>query len=405
MKLNPKQINSLPEGSHADGGGLCLIVTDDSRDYCFRFTAPDGQRTKMKIAAASDITLSEAREKALAYRLLLRDGIDPRAKKRLDATGSKTFRKFAEENIANWSQGLHEDEPNAWRRALDAVPTLHDMQLHEITSDHVLAALKPIWAVKPNKGSRIRQRLEKVFGAAKALKLRTGDNPAMWRDNLKHLLVSPRKAHNKKPHRSLPYQQLPKLMVALRFDVATSARCVELGILCCLRSQEVRFAEWTEFDFDNKTWRIPGRKMKIKKDKDGNWLDHVVPLSDEATALVQSMPHKGRYVFASDQSEEHAPYRPNALTGVIARTGYKCTMHGMRSTFRNWAGEDVKGNWHRDVIEFCIAHRIGDAAEHAYWTAEMIERRRALMEAWAKYAYSDRGEPPARKKPDLKLVA
>jgi len=405
VKLNPKQINSRQDGAYADGGGLYLQVKGAARDYTFRFTAPDGKRAVMKIAATSEISLSEARERALSYRLMVRDGIDPRARKRLAATGGKTVKTFIEENINNWSAGLNPEEPRVWARVLKAVPSLQNMHLHEVTTEHVLAALKPIWAVRPRKGGEVRRRLEKVFGAAKALKLRTGDNPAMWRDNLKYLLVSPRKAHNKRPHRSLPYKNMPALMAALRFDISTAARCVEFGVLTCGRSQEIRLAEWSEVDFDKATWRIPGAKMKIKKDENGNWLDHLVPLSKPAIALLQSLPRKGRYIFPSDAMDEHTHYLPGALVNAVARTSYKFTMHGMRASFRNWAGEDVAGNWQHDVIEFCLAHRIGDEAEHAYWTGDMIERRRILMEAWATYACSSRGTPPTRKQPNLKLVA
>ncbi len=406
VPLNPNQVKSLQPGAHADGGGLYLIVREGGdRAWAFRFTALDGKRAQMEFAKPGDrdegdkLTLSGAREQAREYRVgLKRDGIDPRHKKRLATSGDKTFKEFADEQYPDWCKGLNPEEEKAWRRALADLPTLHNLKLHEIETPHVLAALKPIWTVKPVTASRTRQRIERVLDAAKALKYRTGDNPAMWRGNLKHLLPSPRKLHRKKGHASVVYSKAPAVMTALRYDPGTVARCVEVGILTVARSKEIRLMEWTELDFDAKTWRCPAHKMKMKK-------DHLVPLSDQAIAIIMSMPRTGRYVFPSDHVEEHAPFLPNALTGSIQRAGFKGTMHGMRTSFRNWGGESVEHNFRREVIEHCLAHREGDETERSYWTGEMIERRRIALQAWADYIKPVADAKPKAKKPSLTLVA
>jgi len=408
VPINPNQVKSLPCGAHADGGGLYLVVREGGdRAWAFRFTGHDGKRAQMEFAKPGDrdegdkLTLSGAREQAREYRVgLKRDGIDPRHKKRLATSGDKTFKEFADEQYPDWCKGLNPEEEKAWRRAIDDLPTLHKLKLHEIDTPQVLAALKPIWTVKPVTASRTRQRIERVLDAAKALKYRTGDNPAMWRGNLKHLLPSPRKLHTKKGHVSLAYRKAPALMVGLRYDTGTVARCVEVGILTVARSQEIRLMEWSELDLIAKTWLSPAHKMKMKK-------DHLVPLSDQAVELINSMPRVGCYVFPSDHADEHTPFLPNALTECIKRDGFKVTMHGMRTSFRNWGGESVEHNFRREVIEHCLAHREGDETERSYWTGEMIERRRIVLQAWADYVkpVSMHDAKPKAKNPALTLVA
>jgi integrase len=405
MALNSNQVKSKQPGIHGDGGGLYLVVRDSSeRVWAFRFTALDGKRAQMEFAKVGDrdspsgdvLTLSSAREKAREYRVgLRRNGEDPRVKKRVALQGGKTFKEFAEEQYPIWCKGQHKDAEKAWARSIASVSSLHNLRLGEIDTEHVLAALKPIWTEKPVTASITRQRIERVLQAAKALKLRSGDNPALWRGNLKFLLPSPRKLHRKKGHASVPYAKMSDLMTALRYESGNVGRCVEVAILTCARSQEIRLMEWDEIDFDNKTWLVPAEKMKIKGEHEAK--PHLVPLSDQALDIIKSMPRDGRYVFPSDQAEEHQPFFPNALTNCIKRCGFKATMHGCRTTFRNWGGESREHNFRREVLEHCLAHRVGDESEKSYWTGEMVERRRTVLQAWADYIRRN-------KKPPLELV-
>ena len=417
MAVNSNQVKSLQAGAHADGGGLYLIVRESGdRVWAFRFTDRDGKRAQMEFASVGDrdsasgdvLTLSSAREKARDYKVALkREGIDPRIKKRTTAQGSKTFKEFAEEQYPAWCQGLSEEELKQWRRSIRDVPSLHDKKLPEITTEHVLEALKPIWNLKPITASRTRQRIERLMDAAKVLKLRSGENPATWRGNLKHLLPSPRKLNRKKGHRSAPYTKMPQMMTGLRYDPGNAARCAEVGILTVSRSQEIRLIEWTELDFEAKTWLVPAEKMKIKGELEPK--PHLVPLPDQAIEIIQSMPRRGNYVFPSDHAEEHQPFRANALVGAIERTAVKSTMHGCRTSFRNWGADNKEHNFRREVLEFCLSHRVSDEAELSYWDSEMIARRREALQAWADFIKPGKktlGEqPPERKRPKLKLVA
>jgi len=407
MPLNSSQVKSLKHGVYADGDGLYLLVRDSGeRVWAFRFTSPDGKRAQMEFAKAGErdsadkatLTLATARGIARDYKVALkRHGTDPRVKRQISANSDLTFKQFADEQYPEWCKGLSPEEEKAWKRSIADVESLHAMKLHEIDTPHVLAALKPIWTVKPTTASRTRQRIERVLDAAKALKLRSGDNPAIWRGNLKHLLPSPRKLHHKQGHASLAYSKAPALMQGLALDGAVVARCVEVGILTVARSQEIRTMEWKEIDFEAKTWRCPARKMKMKK-------DHLVPLSEQAVEIIRSMPRKGRFVFPSDHAEEHATFLPNALTECIKRDGFNVTMHGMRTTFRNWGGESVEHNFRREVVEHCLAHREGDETEKSFWTGEMIERRRVVLQAWADYV-KPYTKAAKSKKPSLTLVA
>ncbi|RXH05202.1 tyrosine-type recombinase/integrase [Bradyrhizobium vignae] len=369
MALNSSQVKSKQPGAHADGGGLYLIVRDTGeRVWGFRFTAPDGKRAMMEFGTVGDkpgeLTLTAARDQAREYRLALKkDGVDPRHKKQLAAKGDVTFESYWRAKAAEWLRGRSErdEEVLAWTRSLRDLSKLHDKKLHEIDTTHVVEALKLIWWKKPVSAGRTRERLERVLSAAKVEKHRTGENPAAWRDNLKHLLPSPRKLNRKKGHASINYERAPALMAALAYDPYPVARCVEVGILCCSRSQEIRLMEWDELNFAKRTWLIPAEKMKIKGEADPK--PHLVPLTDAAIAIIQSMPRVGRYVFPSNHADEHQPFRANALVGAIKRAGFAATMHGMRTTFRNWGADDREHNFRREVLEFCLSHRVGDEAE------------------------------------------
>ena len=419
MALNSNQVKSRQAGMHADGGGLYLVVRNSGeRLWAFRFTDLEGKRAQMEFARVGDrdspardvLTLSSARDEARAFKVALkRSGIDPRTKKRLNTTGCKTVLEFANEHYPIFCVGLNPEEPKQWQRAIRDMAELHKLKVADVTTEHARDALAKIWTEKPVTANRVRQRFERLFDAAKALKLRSGDNPFVWRGNLKHLLRQPtgkRGLHRKKHYTALDYAKAPALMTALRFDTGNAARCVEVGILTVSRSQEIRKMEWSELDFDAKTWRIPADKMKIKQDETGEAMDHVVPLSDQAIEIIKSMPRTGKYVFPSDakQQDEHAPFLANALVGAINRAGFKVTMHGMRSTFRNWGGDNKNHNFAREVLEHCLAHREGDRSERSYWTSDMIERRRVALQAWADYL-----KPPkpkaAEKRPSLTLVA
>ena len=194
-------------------------ATSGERVWAFRFTAPDGKRAQMEFAKVGDrdegdrMTLSKARETARDYKVALkRHGTDPRIKRKLEIKGGTTFKEYAEKTYPGWCVGKNKDEEKAWGRSMRDVPSLHALKLHEIDTPHVIDALKPIWWQKPITADRTRQRIEKLLDAAKVEKLRSGENPAAWRGNLKFVLPSARKLNKKKGHASVPYAKAPALM-------------------------------------------------------------------------------------------------------------------------------------------------------------------------------------------------
>lgn len=154
---------------------LSMVRETGDRAWAFRFTAPDGKRAQMEFGKLRDYTLSEARDKAREYRLALKAGTDPRAKKILDQQGNTTFKEFAEAHYPDWCKDCSPEEEKQWKRSIADMHPLHERKVHEITTTHVLEALKTIWFVKPITADRIRRRLERLFDAAKALKLRVGE--------------------------------------------------------------------------------------------------------------------------------------------------------------------------------------------------------------------------------------
>ena len=194
--------------------------------------------------------------------------------------------------------------------------------------------------------------------------------------NLKSSAVRPQAQQEEGP-RLDPLQQGSDGDDRLRYDVGNSARCVEVGILTCARSQEVRWMEWDELDFDKKTWLIPGAKMKIKGEQ--QTASRIWCRSRSGRRDHRRQPRVGKYVFPSDAKQMATivtTFPPNALTSCLRRiTDATITMHGMRTTFRNWGADSREHNFRREVLEFCLSHRVGDEAEQSYWTSDMLDRR------------------------------
>jgi integrase len=291
-----------------------------------------------------------------------------------------TFGSFADDYIASveggWRNAVHRTQ---WRNSLrDHAGSLRDLPIGEVSTEHVLDVLNPIWLTKAETASRVRGRIEKILAAAKARGLRSRDsaNPATWRGHLDVLL--PRQSKLARGHHAaLPWQDAPAFMAALRTRSALAARCLEFTILTAARSGEALVATWGEIDAKAKIWTVPAERMKAG-------VQHVVPLSDAALAVIEALrpenPGGGDRVFAIAGAA-----RSNmAMAMLLRRMGRTdVTVHGFRSTFRDWAGDGT--NFPRELIEQALAHTIQNKAERAYRRGTAIERRRELMEAWATY--------------------
>jgi integrase len=331
------------------------------------------------------LTLAEAREKAREASRLRLEGIDPiaakhaqRAAAAVAAASAMTFRQCAEgfikDNEASWTNAKHRLE---WERSLAryVLPTLGNLPVAAIDTPLVLKVIKPLWERVPETASRVRGRIENVLGWATVHHYRGGDNPARWNGLLEHALPTVVKGEH---HAAMAYAEVPAFMAKLREQSSVPARCLELIVLTGVRLDEAREATWHEIDFDNRVWMIPAARMK-KSDR-----DHRVPLSAAAIAVLEDMHaiRQSDYVFpGSYHGKAIGKNMPLRLLNQI--TGTSATVHGFRSSFRDWAAE--RTSFPREVAEMALAHAIPNAVEAAYRRGDLFEKRRRLVDAWADY--------------------
>ena len=370
---------------YADGGSLYLrIAPGGSKQYVFRYIR-DGRLHDMGIGPTHTLILVEARERATEARKLLLDGIDPLQAKRArfaalraaDAS-AVTFRQCAEDfikaNEVKWTNAQHRREWS-WSLRKYVYPILGSMPVAAIDTPLVLRVLKPIWQKTPESASRIRGRIENVLGWATVHHYRSGDNPARWNGLLEHALPSVVKGDH---HAALPYTEVPAFLAKLRQQTGVTAKCLEYIVLTAVRLGEAQKATWSEIDLDNRVWVIPGARMKSGK-------EHRVPLSPAALAILKDI-HEVRhsdYIFpGSRRGYAMGKNQPGKLMKKLMGDA-EMTVHGFRSSFRDWAAE--RTNFPREVAEMALAHAIPNAVEAAYRRGDLFEKRRRLMDAWAAY--------------------
>lgn len=252
-------------------------------------------------------------------------------------------------------------------------PVLGRLGVDEITTEHVLAVLKPIWVTKPETAIQVRGRIEQVLDYAKVLGHFAGENPARWRGHLDHLLPSRAKVAPVQHHRALHYRDMPAFMDALRQQQNTAAKRLEFTILCACRSGEALGAVWNEINWETGTWIIPASRTKQGR-------EHRVSLNESAIRLLRSLPSDGEYVFPGWYG---GPQSHATLRALLKRINAATSVHGFRASFSTWARECT--SFPREIVEAALGHAVGDAVERAYQRGDALERRRELMEAWARH--------------------
>ena len=376
-RLTARKVTTAKPGKHSDGGNLYLIVTrTGSRKWVLRFTWR-GRAKEMGLGTPATVSLADAREKAATARLKIDQGLNP-IDERKRTSGVPTFGQMADQVREILSAGFRNETHKAqWKSSLAtyAAP-LRAKPVDTVTTDDVLAVLKPIWTTKPETASRLRGRIEKVLDAAKAKGFRQGENPALWRSHLDHLL--PRRSKLARGHHAaMPYDEVAAFVAGLRRREALAALTLELCILTAARSGEILRMRWDEVDLDKKIWSVPAHRMKAGR-------EHRVPLSQRATDILVRL-SEGRsadFVFPGQRRDK--PLSKMAMEMMLRRMKIEnATVHGFRSSFRDWAGNET--DYPRELIETALAHVIGDKAEQAYRRSDALEKRRQLMEAWAAY--------------------
>lgn len=390
-ELSPIQIARIADqGLHFVGvvTGLALQVRGNSRSWILRVRIV-GKTRDIGLGGYPDVSLAMAREKARALREQIRQGIDPleerRAKRvalRIEQGRRITFADAAGSFIATkkheWSNAKSSQQ---WENTLQtyAFPVIGSLYLKEIELGQVLKVLEPIWTTKTETASRLRGRIESILDWAKVHGYREGENPARWKGNLDKVLSAPGKTKQPKHHAALRYDEIGSFMGQLRARAGTAAVALQFCILTAARSGEVRGATWGEIDLGKCEWTIPAGRMKAGK-------EHRVPLSPQAIQLLKSQPKGG-----TDDPIFKAPrggmLSDMTLTAVLKRMGIQVTVHGFRSTFRDWAGETT--SFPREVIEHALAHQLKDKAEAAYARGTLMGKRRKLMETWGNYCNHD----------------
>lgn len=374
-------------GLYSDGGGLYLQVTKNLvKSWLFRYMRT-GVRRGMGLGPVHTVTLAEAREKAYACRRMLIEGIDPlEAKKakhraeRRERMKSLLFRDCANQYIeAHRKSWKNEKHAAQWGSTIEtyANPIIGNLMVAEIDTDEIMRVLEPIWAEKTETATRLRGRIESILAWATVRGFRTGLNPARWKGHLDHLLAKPSRLRKTNHHAALPYAEAAAFMKMLRQQDGNAALALQLVILTASRTNEVIAARKSEFDLPAKIWIIPAERMKARR-------EHRVPLSTAALALVKPLIDTGAGEFLFPASKENKHLSNMAMLQLLKRMKREdLTVHGFRSTFKDWARETT--DYAREVSEAALAHIIGDQTEAAYARGDLFAKRAGLMQDWSDY--------------------
>lgn len=382
--------------------GLVLQITPNGgRTWLLRVQV-GAKRREIGLGGFPEVTLAMARDRAREAKDKIRQGIDPveeRKAARAALTAAQhrglpfadAVDRYLASELEEFKNAKHRQQ---WRNTLEsyALPQLGAMLVQDIGTADVLRVLEPIWQSKTETASRLRGRIEAVLSWATVAGHRTGDNPARWAGNLKELLPAPTKVAKVSNHPAVQIDDAPRWFAALRQRDGMGARALEFAALTAARSQEVRGALWEEIDLDAGLWVVPAVRMKMDR-------EHRVPLSPDAVSLLKSFPRfEGNpLVFPAARGGElsdmtlsaamkrlHQADVDAAGPGFVDRVSKRPAVpHGLRSTFRDWVAERTQ--FSGDMAEVALAHRVANAVEASYRRGDMVEKRRAMMAAWAEF--------------------
>ena len=377
-----KNVSKAGRYTDSETKGLNLQVKPSLQKYwAFRFLFENG-RYDLSLGAYPEISLKEARKRAIEARNKLNQGINPKPEKKPLIEPAKavarlpTFKEYAlachELKSLEWINKKHS---NQWINTLRdyAFKEIGDLPINEVDTEHILKILEPIWTTKTETASRLRARIEWVLASATTRKLRSGLNPALWRGHLETILQKPSKVTPVKHHKALPYKELPTFIKELKECDSVTALALEFLILNANRTGEVRFGLRQEVVDD--LWIIPAERMKIKK-------EHRVPLgkrSLEILAVARAIDPESIYLFSNSQK----PLNNVAMANLVKKLKRSVTVHGFRSAFRDWVAEETDHS--HEVAEKALAHTVANQVEAAYRRGDLLERRKRLSADWESY--------------------
>nr|WP_034339668.1 site-specific integrase [Herbaspirillum sp. B39] len=376
-------------GLYSDGGGLYLQITKAGvKSWLFRYMR-SGKARGMGLGPLHTVSLAEARIKALEQRRKLLDEIDPldekiakKAATRIEVANVRTFDECADAYIqahrAGWKNAKHAEQ---WVNTLATYvgPVFGNFAVGSVNTALVMKVLEPIWGVKSETASRLRGRIESILDWATVRGYRTGENPARWKGHLDHLLPQKSKVQKVEHHPALPYDELSVFMTELRRQPGVAALALEFLILTATRTSETLNAVWDEIDLEKGLWIIPAARMKAQK-------EHRIPLSKQALSILRSRYEISKIGFIFEGRKRGTAMSNVTLLQLLKRMERSdITVHGFRSTFRDWVGETT--SYPREVAEAALAHGLKDKVEAAYARGDLFVKRKNLMQDWANFVY------------------
>lgn len=377
-RLTAIAVKRLGPGRYADGNGLWLDVDESGARRWFLRILVHRRRRDIGLGGVSLVSLAEAREMAVRLRKVAREGGDPLA---VRDQGKRTSMSFAEAAQKVHAEHIAANNRNAkhvaqWLATLEkhAFPIIGAKPVHAVEQADILRVLAAIWTERPETARRVRQRLRTVLDWARTAGHREGVNPV---DGVEKGLA--RQRDKPKHFAALPWQELPGLMPRIAGVKGMGALALQFCILTAARPGEVRGATWAEVDQGAKVWTVPAERMKAGK-------VHRVPLSDDALAVLRIVEPlaDGIDALLFPSQKPGKPLSNVTLAAVLKRLDVPVTVHGFRSTFRDWAEEATA--FPHEVKEAALAHTIENKVERAYRRTDLFEKRRAMMEAWASHA-------------------
>jgi len=376
--LSARRVAAISKpGLHGDGGNLFLkLDVGGSKSWIFRHET-GGKVRKYGLGPIHTISLAEARERAQAIRKQLLDGVDPRAAAAKTISFDAACERYIASHKAGWKNAKHVAQWTSTLRT-HAAPVIGKLPVSAITTGLIMRVLEPIWSSRHATAHRLRGRIESVLDWAKAHGYREGENPAVWKGNLDHLLPASVAAARTVHHPAMSIDEIAAFVDELRERDDLPARALVLLIMTAARTSEVLGAQWSEFDLASRLWTVPAERMKAGR-------EHRVPLSDPAIAVVEGLPRSGDLVFPG--AKRGRPLGPSTFRTLLRDMGRDdVTVHGFRSCFRDWISE--RTSFATEVAEMALAHAVGSKVESAYRRGDLLDRRRELMAAWA--AFCDR---------------
>ena len=383
-KLTKNLVRTLGAGRHGDGNGLYLVVDPSgARRWIVRVTVK-GQRNRERKPLRSDfglggadiVTLNQARDRALEYRRMAKQGINPRYNGRQEIPCSEEIaRQVHIERLPTWKNLKHGQQ---WINTLAeyAFPKIGRLPVSEVGQPEIMQVLLPIWTEKHETAKRLAQRMKAVLDVAKSKGLRDGENPVT---TIRDARVLPQVKQKVKHHKAMHWSDVPAFYAELATKEAMAAKALMFTCLTASRTSEVLLARWEEFDFDGGLWTVPAERMKADE-------EHRIPLTPEMLAIIQPLKAFNSEVVFEGQ-KRHMPMSNMAMLMLLRRMKIEgVTVHGFRSTFKDWVSENTSAP--REIAEMSLAHKVGSDVERAYARSDLLERRRKLMGEWCEYVAS-----------------